>query len=168
MCALASEEFFAVGVSRFGIADLETFRQQAAKFQAHELDRLVGPYPEAAATYRARSPLHAVDRIARPVLLVHGLEDTVVPPSQAQVMAEALARRGIRHVLLAVPGEGHGFRRPDSIRRALEVELSFYVEALGLMRGKLEVPLATDDTIAAGSPHQRRGRSVADQADRSE
>jgi dipeptidyl aminopeptidase/acylaminoacyl peptidase len=62
-----------------------------------------------------------VDRIARPVLLAHGLEDTVVPPMQAQVMAEALARRGIRHVLLAVPGAGHGFRRPDSIRRALEV-----------------------------------------------
>jgi acetyl esterase/lipase len=116
---------FAVGTSRFGIADLETFRQQAPKFQAHELDRLVGPYPEAAATYRARSPLHTVDRIARPVLLVHGLEDAVVPPSQAQVMAEALARRGVRHVLLAFPGEGHGFRRPESIRRALEAELSF-------------------------------------------
>ena len=125
-----------LGASRFGIADLETFRQQAPKFQAHELDRLVGPYPEAAATYRARSPLHAVDRIAHPVLLVHGLEDTVVPPSQAQVMAEALERRGVRHVLLAFPGEGHGFRRPESIRRALEIELSFYVAALGLSPGR--------------------------------
>ena len=158
LCALASEDRLAVGASRFGIADLESFRQQAPRFQAHELDRLVGPYPEAATTYRARSPLHAVDRIARPVLLVHGLEDTVVPPSQAQVMAEALARRGIRHVLLAVPGEGHGFRRPDSIRRALEVELSFYVEALGLTPGMPDVPLATDDAIAAGSSDQRLGR----------
>jgi dipeptidyl aminopeptidase/acylaminoacyl peptidase len=158
LCALASADFFAGGVSRFGIADLETFRQQAPKFQAHELDRLVGPYPEAAATYRARSPLHAVDRIAHPVLLVHGLEDTVVPPSQAQVMAEALARRGVRHVLLTFPGEGHGFRRPESIRRALEVELSFYVEALGLTRGKSDAPLATDDAIAASSSDQRQGR----------
>ena len=158
LCALASEELFAVGASRFGIADLETFRQQAPKFQAHELDRLVGPYPEAAATYRARSPLHAVDRIARPVLLVHGLEDTVVPPSQAQAMAEALERRGVRHVLLTFPGEGHGFRRPESIRRALEVELSFYVEALGLSPGKPDVPLATDGAIAARSPDQRLGR----------
>src|SRR4030095_9771750 len=106
------------------------FRQQPPKFQAHELDRLVGSYPEAAATYRPLSPLHAGDRIARPVLLVHGLEDTVVPPMQAQAMAEALARRGVRHVLVAVSGEGHGFRRPVSIRRGVEVELSFYVEAL--------------------------------------
>jgi dipeptidyl aminopeptidase/acylaminoacyl peptidase len=158
LCALASGDRLAIGTSRFGIADLETFRQQAPKFQAHELDRLVGPYPEAAATYRARSPLHAVDRIARPVLLVHGLEDTVVPPSQAQVMAEALARRGVRHVLLAFPGEGHGFRRPGSIRRALEVELSFYLETLGLTHGKPDAPLATDDAIAASSSDQRQGR----------
>src|SRR4030095_4896491 len=132
------------------------FRQQPPKFQSHELDRRVGPDPEAPATYRARSPLHAVDRIARPVLLVHGLEDTVVPPSQAQAVGGGLERRGIRHVLLAVPGEGHGFRRPDSIRRALEVELSFYVEALGLTPGMPDVPLATDDAIAAGSLVQRR------------
>jgi dienelactone hydrolase len=110
--ALASENLFAVGVSRFGIADLETFRQQAPKFQAHELDRLVGPYPEAAAAYRARSPLHTVNRIARPVLLVHGLADTVVPPIQAHGMAEALERRGIRYVLLAFPGEGTGSAVP--------------------------------------------------------
>src|SRR4029453_5752152 len=158
LCALASEESFAAGASWFGIADLETFRHQAPTFQAHELARLVGPYPEAAATYRARSPLHAVDRIAHPVLLVHGLEDTGGPPSQAQVIAEALARRGVRHVLLTFPGEGHGFRRPESIRRALEVELSFYVEALGLTRGKSDAPLATDDAIAASSSDQRQGR----------
>jgi dipeptidyl aminopeptidase/acylaminoacyl peptidase len=158
LCTLTSENHFAAGASRFGIADLETFRQHAPKFQAHELDRLVGPYPEAAATYRARSPLHTVDRIARPVLLVHGLEDTVVPPIQAQVMAEALERRGVRHVLLAIPGEGHGFRRPESIQRALEVELSFYVAALGLWPGMPDVPVATDGAIAAGPPDQLFGR----------
>jgi dipeptidyl aminopeptidase/acylaminoacyl peptidase len=158
LCALASEQLMAVGASWFGIADLETFRQQAPKFQAHELDRLVGPYPEAAATYRARSPLHLVDRIARPVLLVHGLEDTVVPPSQAQAMAEALEHRGVQHLLVAFPGEGHGFRRPESIRRALEAELSFYVAALGLSPDEADAPLATDGATAAGSCDQTLGR----------
>jgi dipeptidyl aminopeptidase/acylaminoacyl peptidase len=158
LCALASEQLFAVGASRFGIADLESFRRQAPKFQAHELDRLVGPYPEAAATYRARSPVHLVDRIVRPVLLVHGLEDSVVPPSQAQVMAEALERRGVRHLLVAVPGEGHGFRRPESIRRGVEAELSLYVAALGLAPAKADRPLATGGVIVAGSPDQRPDR----------
>ena len=68
--------------------------RHAAFFEAH---------PEAAATYRARSPLHAVDRITRPVLLVHGLEDTVVPPSQAQAMAEALGEWA-SHGLLNIAG----------------------------------------------------------------
>jgi dipeptidyl aminopeptidase/acylaminoacyl peptidase len=95
-----------------------------------------------------------VDRITRPVLLVHGLEDTVVPPSQAQVMAEALERRAVRHVLLTFPGEGHGFRRPKSIRRALEAELSFYVAALGLAPDKPDAPLATDDATAASPADQ--------------
>jgi dipeptidyl aminopeptidase/acylaminoacyl peptidase len=155
LCALAFHDLFAAGTSAYGIADLETFRQQAPNFQAHELDRLVGPYPEAVATYRARSPLHAVDRIVRPVLLVHGLEDTVVPPSQAQGMAEALARRRIRHFFITFPGEGHGFRRPHSIQRALEAELSFYVASLGLSPGKLGAPLAPDDEIAAAWSDQR-------------
>jgi dipeptidyl aminopeptidase/acylaminoacyl peptidase len=91
-------------------------------------------------------------------LLVHGLEDTVVPPSQAQIMAEALERRGVRHELLTFPGEGHGFRRPESIRRALEAELSFYVAALGLAPGKPDAPIATDGATAGGSSDRQFGR----------
>jgi dipeptidyl aminopeptidase/acylaminoacyl peptidase len=132
LCALAFHRLFAAGTSAFGIADLETFRAQAPKFQAHELDRLIGPYPQAAATYRARSPMHNADRIACPVLLLQGLDDKVVPPVQAQAMAEALTRTGVRHTHLTFPGEGHGFRHPDTIRRALEAELSFSLDALGL------------------------------------
>jgi dipeptidyl aminopeptidase/acylaminoacyl peptidase len=130
LCALAFHDLFAAGSSAFGIVDLETFRDQAPKFQAHELDRLVGPYPQAATTYRARSPLHAADRIGSPILLLQGLDDEVVPPAQSQAMAEALTRTGTRHTYLIFSGEGHGFRRPDTIRCALEAELSLYLDAL--------------------------------------
>jgi hypothetical protein len=60
--------------------------------------------------------------------------------------------------LLAIPGEGHGFRRPDSIRRALEAELSFYLAALGLAPAKPDTPVGTGGVIAAGSPDRRLGR----------
>jgi dipeptidyl aminopeptidase/acylaminoacyl peptidase len=123
LCALAFHDLVAAGTSASGIADLETFREQAPKFQAHELDRLVGPYPEAVVTYRARSPVHAADQITSPVLLVQGLEDTIVPPAQTRLMAEALNRTGIPHRYLTFQGEGHGLRRPSSIKRALEAEL---------------------------------------------
>jgi dipeptidyl aminopeptidase/acylaminoacyl peptidase len=130
LCALAFRDLFAAGTSAYGIADLETFREQAPKFQAHELDRLVGPYPQAVVTYRARSPVHAADQITSPVLLVQGLDDKIVPPAQTQLMAKALTRTGIPHRYLTFQGEGHGLRRPSSIKRALEAELSLYLDAM--------------------------------------
>ena len=53
------------------------------------------PYPEAQATYRERSPIHHLDGIDRPVILFQGLEDRVVPPQQAEIMAAALRGRGV-------------------------------------------------------------------------
>jgi dipeptidyl aminopeptidase/acylaminoacyl peptidase len=132
LCALADGDLLAGGTSYFGIADLETFRQRAPKFQAHELDRLIGPYPQAADLYRDRSPVHLAARIHRPVLLLQGLDDPVVPKEQADAMASALKHQDIPHEYLAFAGEGHGFHRSETIQRALEVELAFYRRVLNL------------------------------------
>ena len=130
LCALAFHEVFAAGTSYFGITDPETFRRQAPDFQAHQLDRLIGPYPQAVDRYHARSPLHHADHISRPVLLLHGLRDTVVPPTQAAAIATALQQRGIPHAYVTFPDEGHGLGTSTSIRNALEAELAFYTTAL--------------------------------------
>ena len=66
------------------------------------------------------------DRITRPVLVIHGLDDDIVPPEQAEAIIQALRRRGVPVTPLAFPSEGHGLRRPDSIHRAIEAELTFY------------------------------------------
>jgi dipeptidyl aminopeptidase/acylaminoacyl peptidase len=133
LCALVFHDVFAAGASYFGIADLETFRQQAPRFQAHQLDRLVGPYPQAADTYRDRSPLHAAGNLTTPLLLIQGLKDTVVPPAQAETIANALRQRGIPHTYLTFSDEGHGFGASTSIRQALEAELVFYQRALAAL-----------------------------------
>jgi dipeptidyl aminopeptidase/acylaminoacyl peptidase len=132
LCILAAGEQVACGASYFGIADLATFRQRAPKFQAHELDRLIGPYPQATDRYQARSPIHLAARIHRPVLLLQGLDDPVVPREQAEVMVGALEHQGTLHEYLAFAGEGHGFRRAETIQRALEAELAFYRRILSL------------------------------------
>jgi len=132
LCALAHPGSFAAGGSYYGITDLETFAREAPKFQSRYVDQLVGPYPEAVAEYRARSPLHFADRLVAPVILVAGCEDRIVPSGQIESMVQELERAGIRHVWLAFAGEGHGLRRPASIQESLERELSFYVEALNL------------------------------------
>jgi dipeptidyl aminopeptidase/acylaminoacyl peptidase len=65
------------------------------------------------------------------VVFFQGLEDRVVPPSQAEAMVAALAARGIPHAYVAFPGEQHGFRRAENIRTALDGELFFYAQVFG-------------------------------------
>jgi len=94
--------------------------------QRHHTDRLVGPWPDTAPRYRARSPGHNAAQITRPVLVIHGLDDHIVAPDQAKVIVQALRRRGVPVTQLAFPDEGHGLRHPDNIHRAIEAELAFY------------------------------------------
>ena len=122
---------FAVGASRYGVADLAVLAEDTHKFEARYLDTLIGPYPEASDVYAARSPLFHADGISCPVILLQGLDDKVVPPNQAESMLEPLAGKGIRHEYVPFEGEGHGFRKAESIVAALEAELAFFGEVLG-------------------------------------
>jgi dipeptidyl aminopeptidase/acylaminoacyl peptidase len=131
LCLLAFRDEFAAGASHYGIGDLALLARDTHKFEARYTDWLVGPWPEAAPLYAARSPLHQRDRLSRPVIFFQGLEDRVVPPAQAEAMAAALAARGVPHALVRFPDEGHGFRRAESIERALAAELWFYGRVLG-------------------------------------
>jgi dipeptidyl aminopeptidase/acylaminoacyl peptidase len=101
------------------------------KFESHYLDGLIGPYPEAKDVYYQRSPIHFVDRLSCPVILFQGLEDRVVPPSQAERMVEALRAKGLPVAYLACEGEQHGFRKAETIQRTLEAELYFYSRVFG-------------------------------------
>ena len=131
LAALAFKDIFAAGISLFGVGDLEALARDTHKFEARYLDRLVGPLPEAEGKYRERSPIHALDRIGCPVLVLQGLDDRVVPPQQAEAIVAALAANGIPYAYLPFEGEGHGFRGAAAQRRSLEAELSFLGQVFG-------------------------------------
>ena len=122
---------FKAGASYYGISDLEVLELDTHKFEARYSHSLVGPYPEARDTYRARSPIHAIDRLACPLILFQGLEDKVVPPNQSQMMADAVRDKRLPVAYLAFEGEQHGFRRAETIARCLEAELYFYGKVFG-------------------------------------
>jgi dipeptidyl aminopeptidase/acylaminoacyl peptidase len=126
LCALVFHDDFAAGASYYGVADCEALATDTHKFESRYLDRLIGPYPEAKEVYRERSPIHFADRLSCPVILFQGLEDRVVPPSQAEQMVEALRANHLPFAYLAFEGEQHGFRKAETIQRALEAELYFY------------------------------------------
>jgi len=113
------------------VGDLELLAAETHKFESRYLDSLVGPYPERADVYRARSPIHALDRIACPVLVLQGADDRVVPRSQAEAIVAALEANGVPHAYLLFEGEGHGFRGETALRRSLEAELSFFGQVFG-------------------------------------
>jgi dipeptidyl aminopeptidase/acylaminoacyl peptidase len=113
------------------VADAAALARDTHKFESRYLDRLIGPWPEAEATYRERSPIQFTDLLSCPVILLQGLEDQVVPPAQAELMAAALEAKGIPYAYLPFEGEQHGFRQAAHIRRALEAELYFYGRVFG-------------------------------------
>ena len=141
LCALVFHDEFAAGASYYGVADAETLAADTHKFESRYLDGLIGPYPERADLYRERSPIHFVERLRAPLILFQGLEDEVVPPSQAETMVAALNRGGVPHAYLSFAGEGHGFRRAETEVRCLEAELCFYGRVLGFEPADELVPL---------------------------
>jgi dipeptidyl aminopeptidase/acylaminoacyl peptidase len=131
LLALAVTDVFAAGASHFGVADLGALARDTHKFESRYLDRLVGPWPEAEAVYAERSPLSHVDGFDRPLIVLQGDEDAVVPPAQAEMIVSALAARQVPHAYLLFAGEQHGFRKAENIIAAVQAELSFYGQVFG-------------------------------------
>ena len=124
--ALAQDDTpFAAGADHCGLADLEVIARETHKFESRYLDSLIAPYPAGRDIYRRRSPIHHVDAFARPLIVVQGLDDEVVPPNQSEMIVEALRAKGVPVAYLPFEGEQHGLRRAENIRRALDAELSF-------------------------------------------
>ena len=131
LASLALHDVFAAGASRYGIADLEALAADTHKFESRYLDRLVGPYPEARDTYRARSPINHLDGFDAPMIVLQGDQDEIVPPAQSEMIVEALEAKGVPVAYLLFEGEQHGFRSADNIVAALEAELAFFGRILG-------------------------------------
>ena len=138
-------DVFKAGASYYGISDLEVLEIDTHKFESRYSHSLIGPYPAAKDIYRARSPIHAVERLACPLILLQGLEDKVVPPNQSEMMAEALRAKGLPVAYLAFEGEQHGFRKAATIIRSLEAELYFYGAVFGFTPADDIAPVHIDN-----------------------
>lgn len=131
LAALARTTVFGAGISRYGVGDARALASDTHDFESRYLDGLIGPLPDAEDLYIERSPLTHVDGFRVPVLLLQGSEDAVVPPAQAESIRDALASRAIPHAYVLYEGEGHGFRRAESVVHALESELAFLGRVFG-------------------------------------
>ncbi|AVZ76251.1 acyl-peptide hydrolase [Streptomyces lunaelactis] len=138
--SLTTTDVYACGTIIYPILDLLGWATDGTHdFESRYLESLIGPLADVPGRYRERSPLRNVDRITTPFLLLQGLDDVICPPVQCERFLAQMAGRGIPHAYIAFEGEGHGFRRAETMIRALECELSLYAQTFRIPRR--DVPL---------------------------
>ncbi len=131
LAALAMTSVFKAGASLYGVTDLTALATDTHKFESRYLDSLIGPYPEQESLYIERSPISHADAIECPVIFLQGLDDKVVPPSQAESMIDVLLKNKVKVAYVPFEGEAHGFRKSENICTAFAAELWFYGEVFG-------------------------------------
>ncbi|KPI11424.1 hypothetical protein OK074_2756 [Actinobacteria bacterium OK074] len=131
--SLVATDVYACGTISYPILDLGGWRTgETHDFESEYLESLVGPIAEVPQRYAERSPTGHADRVTVPFLLLQGLDDVICPPVQCERFLSQMEGRGVPHAYLTFAGEGHGFRRADTMVRALEAELSLYAQVFGL------------------------------------
>ncbi|QRV96005.1 Prolyl oligopeptidase family [Ceratobasidium sp. AG-Ba] len=134
LCALvAASKVYATGTSSYGVSDLAALEQETHKFESQYLHKLMGgSMAEIPDVYKDRSPAFHAEKITAPLLILQGSVDAVVPPNQAELMEQKIKDNGGKVKYVLFDGEGHGWRRADTIKQALELELQWYGEVLGI------------------------------------
>jgi dipeptidyl aminopeptidase/acylaminoacyl peptidase len=148
LCALTFKNVYRAGASYFGISDLAALYLDTHKFESRSSDRLIAPYPARRDIYMERSPVYHTQKISCPIIFFQGLDDKVVPPNQTEAMVEALKKRHLPVACVLFEGEGHGFRKAETIKRALECELYFYSQILGFQPADRIVPVRIENMEA--------------------
>ncbi len=133
--SLVSTDVYACGTILYPVLDLAGWGvDETHDFESRYLESLVGPLAVVPGRYAERSPTEHADRVTAPFLLLQGLDDVICPPAQCERFLARLEERArpVPHAYIAFEGEGHGFRRADTMVRVLESELSLYAQVFGL------------------------------------
>ncbi|MCE2490277.1 MAG: S9 family peptidase [Anaerolineae bacterium] len=117
--------YFCAGICLYGVANQFSLAMETHKFEARYLDMLLGPLPAAAEIYRQRSPEFQADRIVDPTAIFQGDVDQVVPRNQSDAIVASLKARNVPHEYHVYEGEGHGWRRPDTVEAFYNSVLRF-------------------------------------------
>jgi dienelactone hydrolase len=145
LALLTFRNTFVAGASYFGVSDLGLLAEDTHKFESRYLDKLIGEYPKEKALYDERSPLFHTEKMKKPILLLQGDEDKVVPVEQAEKMYHALLKKGIPTAYLLFKGEGHGFCQKENIMKAIDSELYFYQKIFNQKVTLLTPPITIDN-----------------------
>ncbi len=112
----------AAGANLFGIVNFETFFKNTQPWMAAISKIEYGDPDTQAEMLKSLSPIHRIDKIKAPTIVLHGANDTNVPVIEAEQMVESLKKRGVPVEYVLFPDEGHGWRKmPNRIRSTVEI-----------------------------------------------
>jgi dipeptidyl aminopeptidase/acylaminoacyl peptidase len=106
---------FKAGICAYPVSDLMTDAKQTHKLERHYNEYLIGDLKKDLKRYQERSPFLHANKIRDPVAIFHGENDHVVSPDQSRKITEILEQQGTPHLIRLYPGEGHGFRKTETI-----------------------------------------------------
>lgn len=116
ICMTKAPHVFKAGIARYGISNLKRFHEKTWVFERYYLTKLMGGTGgERPDLYDERSPINYVDRVRGPLLILQGDVDIVCHRSEMDNMVEALERAGKDVEYKVYQGEGHGWKRIDTI-----------------------------------------------------
>jgi dipeptidyl aminopeptidase/acylaminoacyl peptidase len=104
-------DLFAAGANLFGVVNFETFFAQTEPWMAAISTIEYGDPAAEAELLRDLSPIHRVDQVKAPTIVLHGANDTNVPVVEAEQVVESLESRGVPVEYVLFADEGHGFRK---------------------------------------------------------
>jgi dipeptidyl aminopeptidase/acylaminoacyl peptidase len=124
-CCLSRDPdyLFACGVSKYGDAHLLTSWAQCNRQLRLYTEAPLGHPAQQRQVYLDGSPLFQVENVQKPVFIVHGLDDDVVPPEASEEWVAALRRAGKTFEYKTYPGEPHGF-----LKRANQLDVYSRIE----------------------------------------
>ena len=111
---------FKAGVCLFGVSNLFTLAADTHKFEERYFDSMIGSLPQDAARFHAWSPIYHMSSLSDPLAVFQGKEDKMVPPDQAEEIVKVLRQKGIPHIYRLYEGEGHGWRKSETVIDYLE------------------------------------------------
>ncbi|MDQ6651340.1 MAG: S9 family peptidase [Acidobacteriota bacterium] len=115
-------DLFAAGADLYGVVNFETFFKNTQPWMAAISKIEYGDPDTQAEMLRRLSPIHRIDRIQAPTIVLHGANDTNVPVIEAEQVVENLKKRGVPVEYVLFPDEGHGWRKmPNRIRSTVEI-----------------------------------------------
>ena len=115
-------DLFAAGADLFGVVNFETFFKNTEPWMASISKVEYGDPDKEVELLRRLSPIHKLDRVTAPTIVLHGANDTNVPVVEAEQVVDSLKKRGIAVEYVLFPDEGHGWRKtPNRVRSTVAV-----------------------------------------------